>query len=416
MFATNIPPDVRKGDLWRLFGRFGEVVDVYIASKKDVNKKIFAFIRFKNVRSDHMLEANLQGINIGGQALAVNIANMEHLVSLNPELALGDDEAFTMKYIGGLRVGLQFRSLADVSNFSSIFGEWFSEFGKDGSILERFDRVAWVKVESWSSLNWNSSYSPPSSFDYDEDDDDDGISDTMMGEDEVANYEVNGEFDSVSGTDEEDELEEGEIRKSNDVVEESTFGSDSAVSVSQPAGDPLPVPEFAEEGNGFENVDHGNSPHVHRGEQPVFVFNATSPTDKVSNPHGGEMSDDVAPSKKLGCFGSFDALIRNKCFGPFNSGDVNRGPISKNPALQLVDGAGRNFVGTFTSEGGHVFTVMTLVLPVPPLRQSPPVIAPLSFQSRFLPDPPLALPHPSLRLAHSTSTSTPRLLLVCVQV
>ncbi|KAI3522532.1 hypothetical protein L1887_00391 [Cichorium endivia] len=81
--------------------------------------------------------------------------NMEYLVSLNPDLALDDDEAFTMKYIGGLRLSLNFWSSADVSKFLSIYSDWFSEFSGDGSLLDRFDRLAWVKVVGLPLRLWD---------------------------------------------------------------------------------------------------------------------------------------------------------------------------------------------------------------------------------------------------------------------
>ncbi|KAI3724379.1 hypothetical protein L2E82_36152 [Cichorium intybus] len=221
--------------------------------------------------------------------------SMEHLVSLNPEMALGDDEAFSVKYIGGLRVCLTFRSQADANNFSSIYGDWFSEFSNDFSLLDHFDRVAWVKVierhnriedvvtvvsegrilkvgiseyeESWSPLRHLSKPVPLFNFDSDDGDvEEDGISDTMLrDEDSIDNDE-----DSVAV---EDILEEGEIRDVEDeVVAESTMEDDRENSDCQSAGVPLP-PTL---GIGRVGETVINSSCCLGEVQPPFVFNAKS--------------------------------------------------------------------------------------------------------------------------------------------
>lgn len=202
MFVSNLPLNANKGELWRLFGNFGELSDVYIAQKKDANRRNFAFIRFKNVRNWRILEATLQNLSFAGKKLQVNVAkferkqkkrvqdfqyrrepintkatagircnvrdgrsfaavvagcdlpppppppsvnpislhpndvmadwidneltymgeaiSMEHLHSLNPGISMGDDEAFSMKYVGGLKVCLSFRSVDDVNAFLRV--------------------------------------------------------------------------------------------------------------------------------------------------------------------------------------------------------------------------------------------------------------------------------------------------------
>lgn len=77
MFVSNLPPEVKKETLKNVFSKHGEVVDVYIALKKDVNRKTFAFVRFKRVDDEIELERALQGIKIGTRMLGVNIARFE---------------------------------------------------------------------------------------------------------------------------------------------------------------------------------------------------------------------------------------------------------------------------------------------------------------------------------------------------
>lgn len=69
MFVMNLPPKIRKESLKKLFMRFGDVVDVYMAIKRDANRKYFAFVRFKKVDDEYGLEKALQGIKYDGRAL-----------------------------------------------------------------------------------------------------------------------------------------------------------------------------------------------------------------------------------------------------------------------------------------------------------------------------------------------------------
>ncbi|CAI9264590.1 unnamed protein product [Lactuca saligna] len=78
MFVSNLPVGVRKEALRNVFSKFGEVVDVYMVKKKDVNRKSFAFVRFKKANNNELeLERALQGIKIRNIILDINIARFE---------------------------------------------------------------------------------------------------------------------------------------------------------------------------------------------------------------------------------------------------------------------------------------------------------------------------------------------------
>lgn len=62
MFVLNLPLEVRKDVLKDNFSKYGEVIDVYMATKKAVNRKSFAFVRFKKANDELELEKALQGI------------------------------------------------------------------------------------------------------------------------------------------------------------------------------------------------------------------------------------------------------------------------------------------------------------------------------------------------------------------
>lgn len=56
MFVSNIPDGVSKESIRRLFNNFEELMDVYMATKKDAKKKNFAFVRFKKISREKEME------------------------------------------------------------------------------------------------------------------------------------------------------------------------------------------------------------------------------------------------------------------------------------------------------------------------------------------------------------------------
>ncbi|KAI3737933.1 hypothetical protein L2E82_27950 [Cichorium intybus] len=64
-----------------------------------------------------------------GELIYVGTAlSMEHLNTLNSEITIGDEDGFQIKYLGGLKVCLKFRSSEDVESFRHFEKEWLSEF------------------------------------------------------------------------------------------------------------------------------------------------------------------------------------------------------------------------------------------------------------------------------------------------
>ncbi|KAI3520482.1 hypothetical protein L1887_09931 [Cichorium endivia] len=97
---------------------------------------------------------------ISGELIFVGVAlSMEHLNTLNPEITIGDDDGFSMKYLGGLKVCLKFISKEDVDIFY-FANDWFSEFRKGDPLEDHSERVAWLKIVGvlinlWSRENFN---------------------------------------------------------------------------------------------------------------------------------------------------------------------------------------------------------------------------------------------------------------------
>jgi RNA recognition motif-containing protein len=71
-FITNFPPDVTSEELWKLFLKFGRVVEVYIPKKLDKMGKRFGFVKFKEVREEEALGEKLRDVWMGSFKLWVN--------------------------------------------------------------------------------------------------------------------------------------------------------------------------------------------------------------------------------------------------------------------------------------------------------------------------------------------------------
>ncbi|CAI9289333.1 unnamed protein product [Lactuca saligna] len=81
MFVSNISDGVNKETIRKTFIKYGELTDVYMATKRDSKKKNFAFIGFRKVSKEWELEAALQSIKCAGYLLEVNITRFERKVT-----------------------------------------------------------------------------------------------------------------------------------------------------------------------------------------------------------------------------------------------------------------------------------------------------------------------------------------------
>ncbi|KAI3508269.1 hypothetical protein L1887_23275 [Cichorium endivia] len=77
MFVSNLPDGAKKEVVKRIFQKHGTVVDIYMAGKKDSNRKNFAFVRFNGVDCEEKLEKSLQGLRYSRNPLVINIARFE---------------------------------------------------------------------------------------------------------------------------------------------------------------------------------------------------------------------------------------------------------------------------------------------------------------------------------------------------
>ncbi|GJZ79424.1 nucleotide-binding alpha-beta plait domain-containing protein [Tanacetum coccineum] len=73
-FFNNFPDSWDNGALWKMFSRYGKVIDVYVAFKRTKRDTRFGFVRFINIGDILSFESKLEGIMIGAEKLIINRA------------------------------------------------------------------------------------------------------------------------------------------------------------------------------------------------------------------------------------------------------------------------------------------------------------------------------------------------------
>ncbi|MCH84791.1 hypothetical protein A2U01_0005627, partial [Trifolium medium] len=76
-YVNNLPEDIGEKELERTFERWGKVVDVYIARKRNKAGRIFGFVRYAGVKDETWLEEQLQDVWFGSYKVWVNISRYE---------------------------------------------------------------------------------------------------------------------------------------------------------------------------------------------------------------------------------------------------------------------------------------------------------------------------------------------------
>ena len=72
-FFSRFPEDHSELDLWRIFQRFGRVVEVFIAKRRNRWGRRFGFVRFLVVSDKKKMETDLDKIYIGNLKMYVNL-------------------------------------------------------------------------------------------------------------------------------------------------------------------------------------------------------------------------------------------------------------------------------------------------------------------------------------------------------
>ncbi|MCH79669.1 transcription factor PIF1-like [Trifolium medium] len=73
-YVNNLPEDIGEKEVERMFERWGNVVDVYIAKKRNKAGRVFGFVRYVAVKDERWLEEQLQDIWFGSYKVWVNIS------------------------------------------------------------------------------------------------------------------------------------------------------------------------------------------------------------------------------------------------------------------------------------------------------------------------------------------------------
>ncbi|GJU17303.1 nucleotide-binding alpha-beta plait domain-containing protein [Tanacetum coccineum] len=76
-FFTRFPDSIEDKSLWKLFGKYGTLTDVYLASKRTKSGTRFGFVCYINVVNPLSFEQKLNEISIDGMKMLVNIAKYE---------------------------------------------------------------------------------------------------------------------------------------------------------------------------------------------------------------------------------------------------------------------------------------------------------------------------------------------------
>jgi RNA recognition motif-containing protein len=115
-FITNFPEDCHTEDLWKVFGRFGRLGDVYIPNKVDKWVKRFAFVKFREVRDVEELSGRMEVVWFGSFKLRVNQARFSRKKDdVKKEL----EESFVGKLAGNIEV-CRIRTILFIEGFAHI--------------------------------------------------------------------------------------------------------------------------------------------------------------------------------------------------------------------------------------------------------------------------------------------------------
>ncbi|KAK8604732.1 hypothetical protein V6N13_099663 [Hibiscus sabdariffa] len=77
LFVKNIPEKLHWQGLWFAFGRHGDIVDAFIATKKSKDGKRFGFVRVKNWGDANRIIERLNNSRLFGSMISVSLARFK---------------------------------------------------------------------------------------------------------------------------------------------------------------------------------------------------------------------------------------------------------------------------------------------------------------------------------------------------
>lgn len=76
-FFSNFADHLGTEELWKVFMKWGRVMNFYIPPRRDKNGLRLGFVKFKDVHNPKVLETSMEAIMIEGQRLRVNLPRYE---------------------------------------------------------------------------------------------------------------------------------------------------------------------------------------------------------------------------------------------------------------------------------------------------------------------------------------------------
>jgi len=80
-FFSHFPINYGERDTWKVFRRWGRLVEVFISTKLNRWGNRFGFLRFCEIKNVRKLESELDVIRIGNMNLYVNIPRYRNMMS-----------------------------------------------------------------------------------------------------------------------------------------------------------------------------------------------------------------------------------------------------------------------------------------------------------------------------------------------
>ncbi|GKA20845.1 nucleotide-binding alpha-beta plait domain-containing protein [Tanacetum coccineum] len=174
-FFTNFPETWDSGALWKMFSRYGNVVDVYIEFKRTKKGSRFGFVRFINIGDVVLFERKLKTILIGEVPLVINLAKFYKSEGAGPKtlllvdrvkISINEDNAArsildscTIKYVGGLSFLLEWNSKDTTTKSMEENLCWMQQLFNDVKPWEEnrgsHGRLMWLVIEGLPILGRN---------------------------------------------------------------------------------------------------------------------------------------------------------------------------------------------------------------------------------------------------------------------
>ncbi|KAL4561065.1 hypothetical protein LXL04_033227 [Taraxacum kok-saghyz] len=211
LYVSNLLGGTNRSELWPPCAKLGDLVDIYVAGRKDRAGSFFAFVKFAKISEQANIDSivkRLSEIEIRRKKLLANYAkhprqgdrtfaevakgsaaveskpvinldcvpgvkswidnsvlvgdvrNFDTLCNFPSLIAMEGYDVMEIKYVGGLQVAVKFRSIRAAEVFKankSIWLKWFVWVELFGKVHNSPGRIAWLKVVGVPVMAWDES-------------------------------------------------------------------------------------------------------------------------------------------------------------------------------------------------------------------------------------------------------------------